>query len=307
MYFLLVHTLYEVREVIKMVEQKKPSIGRILELIEYGNISQDEAVHRLESLLQAEIDKQDAPSDMELVTACEELLWQIHTHGQLEFEDRRKENQAALMRRLDLRRHRTATIRIGLRVMAVSAAILVLLVVGDGILNREWLSGQTTDDGEQYMIQGQVIDPGLVEDGNAADDTTTSSLTTTKWDEVIAFLETEPTVPTQLPPGWSVKLYYATRLEEELILNVSYSNEGDLDATLLYLWDHYFSAEDAELAMEQNADGEWIEIGDMQVYMTTNIKRNRFVWIDGMTVCSLTTTCELDEVESTILSCGHSE
>lgn len=294
------------KEVIRMGEQKKSGIGRILDCIEYGSISQDEAIRRLETLLQFEMERQDRPADMELVTACEELLWQIHTHGQLIFEDKRKENQAELTRRLDQDRNRAAVIRLVLRAAAVAAVVLVLFVVGDGILNREWLSTRSTDDGQQYMVQGQVLDPGLVEKGNAAGGETTSSLTTTKWDEVVAFLGMEPAVPTQLPDGWSTELYYAARFEEELILHVSYSsysNEEDPTATLFFLWDHYFSAKDAELAMEQNADGEWIEIGDMQVYMTANLERNRFVWIDGMTVCSLTTTCELDEVEVAILSC----
>ena len=46
--------------------------------------------------------------------------------------------------------------------------ILVLAVLGDGILKREWLSGNSTEDEQQYAIQGQSIDPGLVEEGVAA-------------------------------------------------------------------------------------------------------------------------------------------
>ena len=80
--------------------QKKTSIMQILELIEYGSIPRNEAVHRLEALLQTEIERKDRAADMKLVEACEELLWQIGTQGRLKFEDKRKENQAALMRRL---------------------------------------------------------------------------------------------------------------------------------------------------------------------------------------------------------------
>lgn len=86
--------------------QKKTSIMQILELIEYGSIPQNEAVHRLEALLQTEIERKDRAADMELVEACEELLWQIGTQGRLKFEDKRKENQAALMRRLERKRRR---------------------------------------------------------------------------------------------------------------------------------------------------------------------------------------------------------
>ena len=98
----------------------------------------------------------------------------------------------------------------------------VLVVVGDGILNREWLFGHSSDDEQQYAIQGQVIDPGLVEDGNASGEDAAGVLTTTDWDAAVAFLGMEPTVPTRLPEGWSVKQYHATRFDDELILNVSY-------------------------------------------------------------------------------------
>lgn len=75
----------------------------------------------------------------------------------------------------------------GLRAVAVAAAILVLVVVGDGILNREWLFGHSSDDEQQYAIQGQVIDPGLVEDGNASGEDAAGVLTTTDWDAAVGF------------------------------------------------------------------------------------------------------------------------
>lgn len=45
--------------------QKKTSIMQILELIEYGSIPQNEAVHRLEALLQTEIERKDRAADMD--------------------------------------------------------------------------------------------------------------------------------------------------------------------------------------------------------------------------------------------------
>ena len=283
--------------------QKKTSIIRILELIEYGSIPQNEAVHRLEALLQSEIERKDKAADMELVEACEELLWQIGTQGRLKFEDKRKENQAALMRRLERKRRRAVALRVVTRATAVVAAILVLAVLGDGILNREWLSGNSTDDGQQYAIQGQSIDPGLVEEGVATgDDDTADSLTTTDWRAVVAFLGMEPALPAHLPEGWRVGHYHAIRFDDEQILTISYINEADPTATMKFLWDHYFSVEAANLALEQNNDGELVEIGGIRVYRSANIEKNRFVWIDGMSVCSLTTTCDVGEAEAIVSS-----
>lgn len=260
-------------------------------------------MRRLEAALQSEIDRKDKAADMELVESCEELLWQIGTQGKLVFEDRSKENQAALMQRLERKRRRTAAQRLGMRATAAITAILMLIVVGDGILNREWLSGHSTDDGQQYAIQGQSIDPGLVEAGVAAsDDSIADSLTTTDWGAVIAFLGMEPMRPDYLPDGWRVGQYHAARFDDELILNIIYINEADPTATMIFLWDHYFSVEAANLALEQNGDGELVEIGGILVYRSSNMEKNRFVWIDGTTVCSLTTTCDVKEAEAVVSS-----
>ena len=282
--------------------QKKTSIIQILELIEYGSIPQNEAVHRLEALLQTEIERKDKAADMELVEACEELLWQIGTQGRLKFEDKRKENQAALMRRLERKRCRTAALRMGTRAAAAFAVILVLAVLGDGILKWEWLSGNSTEDEQQYAIQGQSIDPGLVEEGVAAGDDNIAGLITTDWESVVAFLGTEPLRPDHLPEGWRVGHYHAIRFDDEQILTISYINEADPTATMKFLWDHYFSVEAANLALEQNNDGELVEIGGIRVYRSANIEKNRFVWIDGMSVCSLTTTCDVGEAEAIVSS-----
>ena len=286
--------------------QKKTSIIRILELIEYGSIPQNEAVHRLEALLQSEIERKDKAADMELVEACEELLWQIGTQGRLKFEDKRKENQAALMRRLERKRRRTAALRMGTRAAAAFAVILVLAVLGDGILKREWLSGNSTEDEQQYAIQGQSIDPGLVEEGVAAgDDNIADRLITTDWESVVAFLGTEPLRPDHLPEGWRVGHYHAIRFDDEQILTISYINEADPTATMTFLRDHYFSVEAANLALEQNKDGELMEIGGIRVYRSSNMEKNRFVWIDGMTVCSLTTTCNAKDAEAVVSTFGE--
>lgn len=66
------------------------------------------------------------------------------------------------MRRLERHQCLTTARRVGMRIAAVAAAILILIVVGDGILNREWLSGSSTDDEQQCAIQGKILDPGLV-------------------------------------------------------------------------------------------------------------------------------------------------
>lgn len=210
------------------------------------------------------------------------------------------------MRRLERHQCLTTARRVGMRIAAVAAAILILIVVGDGILNREWLSGSSTDDEQQYAIQGKIPDPGLVGEGAATDDDTTAdSLTTTDWEDVVDFLGMEPILPGYLPEGWRADQYHAVRFDDELILNISYINEDNPTATMIFLWDHYFSVEVANLALEQNKEGELMEINGIRVYRSSNMEKNRFVWIEGKSVYSLTTTCDEKEIEAIISSFGE--
>ena len=63
--------------------------------------------------------------------------------------------------------------------------------------------------------------------------------------------------------------------------------------------------EAANLALEQNKDGELMEIGGIRVYRSSNMEKNRFVWIDGTTVCSLTTTCDAKDAEAVVSTFGE--
>lgn len=99
--------------------------------------------------------------------------------------------------------------------------------------------------------------------------------------------------------------YHAVRFDDELILNISYINEDNPTATMIFLWDHYFSVEVANLALEQNKEGELMEINGIRVYRSSNMEKNRFVWIEGKSVYSLTTTCDEKEIEAIISSFGE--
>ena len=61
----------------------------------------------------------------------------------------------------------------------------------------------------------------------------------------------------------------------------------------------------ANLALELNKDGELMEIGGIRVYRSSNMEKNRFVWIDGMTICSLTTTCNAKDAEAVVSTFGE--
>ena len=75
---------------------------------------------------------------------------------------------------------------------------------------------------------------------------------------------------------------------------------------MIFLWDHYFSVEGANLALEQNKEGELMEINGIRVYRSSNMEKNRFVWIEGKSVYSLTTTCDEKRLKQLSLHLGNS-
>lgn len=48
-----------------------------------------------------------------------------------------------------------------------------------------------------------------------------------------------------------------------------------------------------------------MEINGIRVYRSSNMEKNRFVWIEGKSVYSLTTTCDEKEIEAIISSFGE--
>ena len=64
------------------------AVAQILEAINYGNLSPEETVKRLKTLVDAEICKTDHPCDLELIDACEDLIYEINTQGRIPFDSR---------------------------------------------------------------------------------------------------------------------------------------------------------------------------------------------------------------------------
>lgn len=69
---------------------------RILSAIEYGKLPNDETERRLCELVEAEVNKTDSKADMELVKACQSLMWQLRTHGEFAYDSHYDENKSKI-------------------------------------------------------------------------------------------------------------------------------------------------------------------------------------------------------------------
>ncbi len=274
------------------------STVKILNAINYGTLSQEETVRRLEELVRLELEKGGEKSDVELITQAEDLLQEMLAKDAQPIESREAETKAAVLRRIAVEKKRQHIRKAALKVASVAAAFMVLLI-GDGILNRGWFKKYSTPDGQQYVVQGQEIDPGIISEGVADNEPRTGELTTTNLDEAIKFLGFEPDLPTWMPEGWKLTNYEVGVVTDETIIKATYVKADDI---IVFIQKKYTDLDNAYASFEQNAEGHVITIGNTEVYYSENINRVRYNWKKENDVFSLSGNLASKDANQIILS-----
>ena len=152
------------------------------------------------------------------------------------------------------------------------------------ILKRGWFKKYSTPDGQQYVVQGQEINPGIISEGVADNEPRTGELTTTNLDEAIKFLGFEPDLPTWIPDGWMLTSYEVGVITDETIIKATYAKADDM---IVYIQKRYADLDNAYASFEQNAEGHVTIIGNTEVYCSENINRARYNWKKDNDVFSL--------------------
>lgn len=257
------------------------SLDAIRQKISSGELTLEEMNRRLKRAINTEIMKPPAEMDIAFLRSCQDLQYAINNST----EYVSKAPQYAKELREHTKKH-TSGFSIPKRLIAatgIAASLLVLLIIGDGILHREWFTGRSTPDQEQYNVTGHVIDPGLVESGNANGPITASEIETSNFAEVVDMLGFAPITPSWLPDGWSIESYFALVEEGYLWFSADYAFPNSVEK-LKYEMRQYADMETANDSFEQNEHGLPDDVNGWKVYITENIERSVAVWYDGDTV-----------------------
>lgn len=273
----------------------------ILNAIEYGNLSVDETRRRLERLIDIEIEKTDAPANKPLVEECEKLLWELNTNGKLPFVSHLEENQSAVLR--DFRNHQNLRMfgKYALRIGIVAAALFVFAIGAEVLLHREWLDTTTSSDGEQFIIYGEAVKPGLIEEGTAVEDTQTNQrMTTANLDDATAFLGIDFQFPDNTVAGWDLSYYECIKTRRKAKLLGYYTMPTNPENTLIIDATYFSDIQDAHLEFEQNEKGRAIEYHSIKLYIAENLDKKQYMWMQGPCVYSVGGHISLDEVKGII-------
>lgn len=259
---------------------------KILNAIDYGKLSYKETIRRVEALVQTEVTKQDSESDIKLISACEDLLEELNLCESKTLESHMTANRTQVMLKIKRALFRRNTWKATIRITAATAAVFVTLLIADVVFQRGWFLKYSTEDEQQYVVQGQSFDPNLIGEGSATNTTVSSDLTTDCYEKLASFLGYEPVFPTQLPEQLSVNGYHANRFIDEEICTVYYADATSNEITQ-FTQVRYTHIEDAYIAFEQNAEGEMLMIGSVPIYRSMNMDRTYYSWSIDSNIFSL--------------------
>ena len=257
---------------------KSQMVAEIKAAIANETLSEAEMKRRLMHAIEYELSQTDREADLALVDACQSLLLELHSQAREEPPaDRRAESLAAV--RLRLRRHlRRQTVRKGVvRGVSVAAAMVVLSLGVDILFRRQWLSGRSTLDEQDYVVQRNEIDPGMVQGGTANEVVEDQFVSSTDLEEASSILKFDPPMPTWLPDGWELLQYDAMVIDG---VEYFYSAYHQMDTEKLLRYEIHID-KDAWLRLyaEQNEDGTQLKLENgATAYLSMNLGLPTCVW-----------------------------
>ena len=125
--------------------------------------------------------------------------------------------------------HLKRTIAFAVQAAVIAVVILLALPSGQAILSTPWLSAYSSEDGQQYIVEGKILDPELVIEADADGD---NWLETENYTEFVESLGFDPHFPQNLDGGWVSNSYYAVWMTEGLSVSTQYKRNDGVDGRL---------------------------------------------------------------------------
>lgn len=278
-------------------------MAEIERAIANGELTYEEMKRRVEEVIDTEASREDGPADLRLIDACEDLLWELETHGQQKYVSNKKEALRAFRKRMEEKEARRKAGRRNVERAAVVAAIVVLVAAAGIALRREWLAGGSVNRGLQYQVTGWETDLGLIGSVAADGEQRQATLETADFAEAVSFLGFTPETPKWLPEGWSVERYFVVQKPTNLRLSIKYANDL-VDSNLVYEAKYFINLDDAFTLFEQNEEGSHVKVNGKEVYYAKNIETTVCTWHTQNIVSMLIGPLDIDTFVKVIESIG---
>lgn len=200
----------------------------------------------------------------------------------------------------------------------LAVMVLLLLPYGETSLSTQWLTAYSSEDGEQYIIEGKVFEPHIVSGADADDN---DYLLTDSYEVFTAYFGCDPNIPQELIPGWRAETYSGNIREHgESGFVIEYRQAdrtyADLWYSMSWLWDAQESFQNMQVGLEWgNGTTREIEGKTVFTFDDSDVNPNdeedirkgfhQFVWITETTKCSLGGYADLVQMEQAVVEMMH--
>lgn len=261
-------------------------VKQILDAIEYGILPPAETEKRLLSIIEHEINKEDAVADMNLVSVAQDLLFELHnstSETNKEYERRinqlRQRIEATVAKR-DARGHFTRRI---VKLVAVATAV-VLLMIGIGSPMRwTWFESWSTPDEQQRVVQLKAVTIDLISRA-IADNNSYGLYIVHDAEDIDERLGFSVGIPNRLGDWWYFDegniQYFFDSVEMALRYTHSLDPEKSFSSHVIFYTDPEF----AWFVFEQSHDGDSVSVNGYNIYVTKNVNKVSTVWHHDTTI-----------------------
>ena len=281
-----------------MSNDRQACADQILKAIDYGKLPADEIQARLRQMIRDELSGAEQSDSGRLrVELCNSLLWQLYTHGEVWGLGADDDAMKARIEKGYARRRRRKRLMTRAMISLTTAVVLLVGLTAAGMIQPlRWFTGRSTEDEQQYIIEGHEVSslPASVAIANHVPNATGSrSLQATDDpDALIAFLGFDPGLPRTVAGVYTSTSFTGLIRERYTAMSCYYMKGGQsIDNPYVKITIRYYSnVNDAYLSLEQSEEGEMISVGGIDVYRYRNYDRYGYMWTQENQVCTLSTT-----------------
>lgn len=258
------------KEVSRVVEETRQRIAS-------GELTYDQMREKLIAAIDKEYEKEGEPN-IELINACEELLAELATNGQPLPESHEEQYGEVIRQNIEVSHRAGKKAKLFPRIAAVVAILVLALGLAQPFLHREWFDHCSTDDEQQYTVQGFTVDPSLIAKCIADEGNTSAMYYSDNYDEIKQYLGFD--LPSRVfLKDWNPIHYFAEIQSAYVKCTVLYSNTQTNDELTVQIV-MFSNVENAYTTFEQNDNGNEENIGRISIYRSQNLDKNTIVWLE---------------------------
>ena len=259
------------KEVSRVVEETRQRIAS-------GELTYDQMREKLIAAIDREYEKEGEPN-IELINACEELLAELATNGQPLPESHEEQYGEVIRQNIEVSHRAGKKVKLFPRIAAVVAMLVLVLGLAQPFLHWEWFEHDSTDDEQQYTVQGFTVDPSLIAKCIADEGSTSAMYYSDNYDEIKKHLGFD--LPSKVfLKGWNPKHYFVEIQFAYVKCTILYSNPQTIDEITVQIV-MFSNVENAYTTYEQNYQGTEVKIGELVVYDVTNEGKETMTWLEN--------------------------